>query len=107
MQTQIGELPASRIINLEDDTGGDQNDAMNPRSPCLIPIITIDSPPRTNNTRKRSMDSESTRQGEPDIKQELIDVDALSDTPSKVLPFNTIKYDSSHGSARARQSGLN
>jgi len=46
------------------------------------------------------MDSESTRQGEPDIKQELIDVDALSDTPSKVLPFNTIKYDSSHGSAR-------
>jgi hypothetical protein len=100
VQTQIGELPASRIINLEDDTGGDQSDALSPRSPCLIPIITIDSPPRTNNTRKRPADSETTRQEGPDIKQELIDVDALSDTLPDVLPLATIKHDSSHGSVR-------
>jgi hypothetical protein len=100
VQTQIGELPASRIINLEDDTGGDQNDALSPRSPCLIPIITIDSPPRTNNTRKPSRDSDSTRQEGPDIKQEPIDVEALSNRPSELLPLATIKHDSSHGSVR-------
>jgi hypothetical protein len=100
VQTQIGELPASRIINLEGDTRCDQNDALSPRSPRLIPIITIDSPPITTNTRKRSADSESRREESLDIKQEPIDVEALSNRPSELLPLATIKHDSSHGSAR-------
>lgn len=94
MKTQVGELPTSRIINLEDDTRGDQNDALSPWSPGPRPTVIIDSPPRTNNTRKRSADSESKRQEGPYIKQEPIDVDALSDTLSKVLSVATI------GSAR-------
>jgi hypothetical protein len=100
VKTQVGELPASRIINLEDDNRGDQNDAASPWSPGPRPTIIIDSPPRTNNTRKRSADSESKRQEGPYIKQEPIDVDALSDTPPKVLSVATIKHDPSHESAR-------
>lgn len=99
MKTQVGELPTSRIINLEDDNRGDQNDALSPWSPGPRPTIILDSPSRINNTRKRSADSESKYQEGPYIKQEPIDVDALNDTPPKVLSVATIKHDPSHGSA--------
>ncbi len=100
VKTQVRELPTSKIINIEDNTRSDQNDALSPWSPGPRPTVIIDSPPRTNKTRKLSADSESKRQDEPYIKQEPVDVDALGYTPSKVLSVATIKHDPSHGNDR-------
>ena len=100
VQTQIGDLPTNRIIDLENDNPGIVRDNTSRRTRRPPPVIIIDSPPRMDNTRKRPADSQLQRQKGPNIKQEPIDVEALGDTRSEVLPAPTIKNDSSRGSTR-------
>jgi hypothetical protein len=114
VQNQIEEIHPSRIVDVENDNPGTVKDVTS-RSSRRNVVDLCGSPPSTN--RKRPAVSQLHRQSSPNvtqdnsgnrptiarrpaIKQEPIDVDALSDTDVRMLSAPTIKYDASHASTR-------